>query len=318
MFRGYETTRLAIMLGTFCILGAIVFRSCNSATQKPPAEQFDRERPVAEEKKTPSPEQETAAPIDEDSEEQAAIQDAFQAVTDGTLGVGKEEMHAYVRLFDWVVKQSFDELRRRSKKNVTFDELMRTPDQFRGKLVQIDLNVRQAIRYEDDRLGTKEIYELRGFTADSRSWLYFVIAPELPDGVPVGTDVAAKVRVEGYFFKLQGYQPGSAKSNATPLKAPLIIGRVKPWGTPGEASPLGGGWLYYGAAAFLIFGMIFTALSFLGRQRARRHQAKLDACKMDRGGDWLSRETPSGEKRPPREDGEDEGDKGEEGFDFRR
>ena len=91
-----------------------------------------------------------------------------------------------MRVFDWVTQQSFDEMKKRSKKNVTFDDLMRTPDQFRGKLVQIDLNVRQVIRYDENPLDSKDLYELRGFTADSRAWLYCVITPELPDGVPVG------------------------------------------------------------------------------------------------------------------------------------
>ena len=31
----------------------------------------------------------------------------------------------------------------------------------------------------------------------------------------------------GYFFKMQGYQPGSAKPNDRATTAPLLIGRIK-------------------------------------------------------------------------------------------
>jgi hypothetical protein len=314
------------MIGTLCILGAIVFRSYNQSAKKPPAEDSEVEQARTDDKKpdsassakVPAPLKPAekviadAAATDEDSEEQAAAQEEFQALTDGTLGIGKEEMFAYRRVFDWVTRQSFDEMKKRAKKNVSFDGLMRTPDQFRGKLVQIDLNVRQVIRYDENPLDSKNLYELWGFTADSRAWLYCVITPELPEGVPVGTNVVAQVRVEGYFFKLQGYRPGSAKPKDAPLKAPLLIGRVKQFGTPGDrAATVDNTWLYYAACGFLLLSMFFTLGCIIFQRRARRHQAKLDACKIERSGPWLSRgELPESEKSPHRDEDEDTAEEG--------
>lgn len=138
---------------------------------------------------------------------------------------------------------------------------------------------------------------------------------ELPEGVPVGTNVAVKVRVEGYFFKLQGYQPGNAKPNRAPLKAPMLIGRVKQIGTPNSSSASAGNdWLYMAAGGFLLLSMIFTVTSLIVRRRARTHRAKLDACKIDRGAEWLSRgDLPIDEKSLPQADRDNAA---EEGFDF--
>jgi hypothetical protein len=330
MFRGSERIRLIAMLGTLCILGLIIFGSINSGLRKPPADDREREPTQAENN------QQAAAPLDkpaakgpaendavapgpteDDSEEQAAARDEFQALTDGTLGIQPEEMFAYRRVFGWAQHQSFAAMKQRADKNIRFDDLMRHAGKFRGKLLQIDLDVRQAILVDGQGLGVKTVYELRGFSQDSGAWLYFVIVPSLPQGMASGPNIEERVRVEGYFFKLHGYLEAGAKPRAAPLKAPLLIGRAKRLITASEkTASTDNPWLYYAAAGFVLLSFIFTLAQFLSRRRARRRQAQLDEYKLERSREWTPREKLSGsDVSSPRADSQDNT---EDGFDFRR
>ena len=162
-----------------------------------------------------------SGPTDEDPEEADAIREEFQAVTDATLEMGVEEMAAYNRVVRWVVNQPVELLRRRARKNPAFADFMHFPDKQRGKLVSLNLTifrVRDAGQNED---GT-QLYEAFGPTQESGSWLYWGVAVDLPPGMQTGPKVYEKVTFVGYFFKLQGYEPGDAKPNAKPLKMPLL------------------------------------------------------------------------------------------------
>ena len=329
MFRGSERIRLITMLGTLCILGMIIFRSINSGAKKPPAAGRELEQTQAEGteresasagkapdiRKLAEKETVTPGPTDEDSEELDAAKDEYQVLTDGTQSIGELEMHAYRRVFDWVEHQSFAAMKKRAKTNIYLDDLLRSPEKFRGELMQIDLNVRQAIPVDGAPLGVKTVYELRGFSEDSGAWLYFVIAPSLPEGMPTGANVEERVRVEGYFFKLHGYLEAGAKPRAAPLRAPLLIGRVKQLASSGEkATPADNNWLYLAAGGFVLLSFIFTFAQFFARQRAKRHQSQLNEYKNERGQTW------SGRDNPPRGDTShlpaDSQDDAEDGFDF--
>ncbi|MCC6126644.1 MAG: hypothetical protein IT426_16910 [Pirellulales bacterium] len=329
MLRGSERIRLIAMLGTLCILGAIVFRSMKSDLQKPPAAEREIEENQAGATKRPSKsgdrargvskpaEKESVAPgpSDEDPEEVAAAEEEFQALTDGTLGILPEEMFAYRRVFGWVEHQSFAEMKERADPGVSFDDLMRRPEMLRGKLMQVDLNVRQVIPGDGKALGVKTVYELWGFSQDSGSWLYSVIVPALPEGMPTGRNLEERMRVEGYFFKLQGYLEAGAKPRAAPLKAPLLIGRAARLTSAGEKkSPTDYNWLYYAAAGFVFVSFIFTLAQFFARRKAQRHRAQLDEYKIERGRASLNRDDAHvvGGPLPPEDKPDDEG-----GFDFR-
>ena len=101
-----------------------------------------------------------------------------------------------------------------------------------------------------------------GLSHCGRGWLYDVITPELPAGFPEGAGIKQRVRVYGYFFKLQGYYPLGAKPNARPQIAPLIIGRVESVQTPVPVNPAeemltkivlaGGGVILLGAIGYWV------------------------------------------------------------------
>ena len=78
-------------------------------------------------------------PTDEDDLEAAEARDEFQAVTDGTTSMAREDMYAFRRVTQWVVNQPAPLMERRAKTGVTFNDLMGRPQEYRGKLLALDL-----------------------------------------------------------------------------------------------------------------------------------------------------------------------------------
>ena len=70
------------------------------------------------------------------------------------------------------------------------------------------------------------LYEMWGTTDESRGRFFHLIVYDPPAGLPLGQDVREDVRFVGYFFRLQAYEPASAKPGAQPLLAPSFIGRI--------------------------------------------------------------------------------------------
>jgi len=239
--------------------------------KEPPGGQVE---PKAVEPPKPKPAPDVPrGPTDEDPEEADAAREEFQAITDGALGISPAEMFAYRRVVQWVINQPVSLMEKRAKTDVTLNDLMLSPEEYRGKLVELSLNARMIV--EDNRGAPREfgfpIYEIWGSTADSGAWLYDAVVIDLPEGLPVGPRVNVKIRVVGYFFKLQGYYPARSKPGARPEKAPLVIGRVV-WAEPGRPETAGTAWPW----AWIILGALVTlvalwwGLTALGRRPGPR------------------------------------------------
>jgi hypothetical protein len=279
---------------TLFVLGMLIVKARDPNTWvwftgQPKQEVPDDLRPVAAVKAgdhgpAPSGEQEQAAPsgpTDLDPEEQSAAHYQFQAVSDGTLGMGEEEMPAYWRLFKWTKSQSFAEMNRRAaeqlgrqpNREVVFDQFVRQSDEQRGKLFHLDLNVNQIFSYPAPRnsAGIKTVYEIRGYTEQSGVWLYFVLTPELPPGMPTGIHVHERAAFAGYFMKVQGYHPAVAGPKDKPLSAPLFIGRLawKPAAQPVQTTA-DLTWLWWLGGVAVLFGAARLGLWVYGRSRPER------------------------------------------------
>lgn len=218
----------------------------------------------------PGPELVANGPTDEDPEEQAAIHDEFQAITDKTLQIQEEEMFAYKRVVQWVVNQPMAVMRRRARKDLTFNDFMLSPDKHRGALVELVLDAKMVRPTEYRATDGSDLYEIWGVTTDSGAWLYAAITVGLPEGMPTAMRISERVRFVGYFFKLQGYYEANAKPHAPPLAAPMLIGRVTWIQTPApprehwEAS-----WTVLAAVGFvLVIGVQFLWLVMRPRRRA--------------------------------------------------
>jgi hypothetical protein len=249
-----------------------------------------------------------AGPTDEDPEQRAEANEEFQAVTDGTLGIQSEESFAYWRLLYWAEHQSPAQLEKRVKQSPSFAELMQFPQKFRARLIRLNLNVRRVLTYDvedDNPLGVKRLYEIWGFTDDSKAWLYCVVTTHLPEGMPLGAEVEEQGRFVGYFFKLQGYLEAGAKPRAAALRAPLVVGRFtrytaispqpRPVANPWDWSLLGG----LGAlGACAVWAIVAAA-----HRRALRRRAGREAQTRESVRNWLQSAFPAEDAAGTPEDG---------------
>jgi hypothetical protein len=161
--------------------------------------------------------------------EDLELQDWLGLAQDGSLKMQKLEMPAYWRILGLVKNTSFSNLLKAANSKVRFNDLYSSPAVHRSKLLTLTVNIRKINRYEteENAAGVQELYEVWGWSETSKAWLYVFVTPELPPGLDADTPVNQTAKFAGYFFKLQGYQPGIAKPNAKPLLAPLLIGKFE-------------------------------------------------------------------------------------------
>lgn len=242
MFRGAELMRLmtgVLMLVIICML-IVRFRDPGMWRWVAGKDETPAESAPTIEPKLPQPPQPlpvATGPTDEDPDQAEEAKEEFQVVVDGALQLQREEMEPYDRLVEWVKNQSFDRLCQRARKGVWYTDLYDAPDQYRGQLVALDLEIRRAKCVQENRYGVT-LYEAWGLTEESRGRLYDAIVVDYPKGMPLGYDVYAKAEFAGYFLKLQGYEPAGAKPGQAPDRAPLLIGRLKWKPTPVAAVPI--------------------------------------------------------------------------------
>jgi hypothetical protein len=111
----------------------------------------------------------------------------------------------------------------------------------------------------------KVVYELWGWTDESKSLPYCVVVPELPPGMKPGGDVDHEVQFAGYFLKWMRYTPGAGEERSSPL----LLGRVRAAAPQAASARTIRGPLFdwaVGAAGVLIVGM-FVAIRFLPSRR---------------------------------------------------
>ena len=218
-------------------------------------------------------------PTDQDGDEAEYMKEAFQAVTDLTLENSDVEMPAYERLVQWSLNQPFELMNRRAQRNVLYTQLVNGPDEFRGKLIRLNLLVRRAVKwdlkvYEDagqPKKGAKPskiipLYEVWASTPDSGDHLYDILLVDLPKGMPTGDSIEVRVEFVGYFFKVQKYYDGLHRVN----RSPVLIGRAN-WQVPAapgfQRADRYITWAF-SAAMVLIIGLSL-AFMLLGRRRRR-------------------------------------------------
>lgn len=239
----------------------------------------------------------TPGPTDEDEEQQTAAQEEFQAVTDSTPALQREEMTVYWRLFSWAEHQSLHQMSKRARRQVVLNEFMQSPDEERGKLVELQLNVRRILSYDApvNSAGIQKVHEVWGFTDESKAWLYVGVTAHLPPGMPTGANVQEKATFVGYFLKLQGYEAAGAKPNDRPLAAPLLVGRMawKPDVRPASSTGSNPDWticVLAGLGGVLVIRLVLP-LVWRGSPKhapalSRRRSVESGEVSVE---DWLSR-----------------------------
>ena len=243
--------------------------------------------PPAKNPSTAAAELTPTGPTDLDQSEQDDIKPAVSIITDGAVEMSNLDMPAYYRILTWVDHQSTALLRKRAKKDVRYSDFRKTPESMRLQLVELKLNVRQIVALTnppkngiDQPMTTDDghpLYEVRGFTQEGGSNLYFGIVTDLPAGMPLGTSVNEDAKLVGYFFKLQGYislqqqlEAERTRKKPTPLKAPVIIGRLIWTVSPAAAEVKTPFWVLAtigSVAMLLVVGGVLFGMLMSGRRR---------------------------------------------------
>ena len=351
MVRVSSSPRIVSMLVMLMVLGMIIYRAGDPATwrwlapgddepvetapldpkpavsvsaapsSQPSAESPKLESPKQEESPNPeTPKLVATGPTDEDADEKSFMEEAKLAITDGTLGMKREDMVAYNRVLGWVQNQPVELLRKRARGDVLYDQFLRDPEAMRFKLVKLDLNVARIVRCDVKGPGDSQLYEVRGHTAEGGPMLYFAVVDQLPKGMPIGLNVQQRAKLVGYFFKLQAYHSqASMNSKLTkPLRAPMVIGRLI-WDAPPAPStmPSFPDWVWATilivAAALVIGFVMFKAKIDRSRPMpslALNRNIDPDAPPID---EWLDR-TVRSEDEPADDGGSSNGKNGYGGF----
>lgn len=265
---------------------------------------------------TPAP----LGPTDLDSDEADFMREALEAVTDLTLENSKEEMVAYERMVRWSLNQPFDLMDRRAQRDVLFTQLVNAPDDYRGKLLAVDLDVKRVLRwelkvYEGRQAAGKgalpdhvlPVYEAWGITRDSKAWPYLVVMVDLPPDMPLGDGIDERVRFAGYFFKVQKYYDGLHRAS----RAPVLIGRADwhPRPAPGPALETSDWYWTYGLVGGVVLLVGISLLTAMRRRRGRRARAvsrgpalsgdmPIDQWIQKAQGGQIEQACDSGEERP--------------------
>jgi hypothetical protein len=233
-------------------------------------------RPSAGFKESLPPELQPTGPTDLDPGELEDIRPTLDFLKDGSLQITDWDSHAYYTVMSWVDHQSTTLLRKRARTNVPFNEFRYKPEDLRLAIVELKLNIKQIIPlYSKPRDGVSEplrspagkpLYEVRGFTREGSTNLYFGMITDPPEGMPIGTSINEDARLVGYFLKLQGYYAVGQEIKAEEsgkkmrvLQAPLIVGRLV-WIIPPTANqPKAPVWLLasiLGGAALIVVAVV--------------------------------------------------------------
>ncbi len=223
-------------------------------------------------------------PHDGNPEELATSRMQLQAVTDKRPLEGLE-MPSYYRLLKWARAQPFEDLEVRAKRNPVYSQFFESPDKHRGQLFRLRLHVRRIVEHEDlpqNSAEARKVYELWGFTDESKDHPFAIVVPEIPSWFKVGGEVEEECVAVGYFFKLLAYE-----AFHTNRAAPLLMGRMRPLsGPPKKAKAEGGSMLDFAITAAVLSlagSLVWLAL------RSRKPTAKARITKgADEGVDlWL-------------------------------
>jgi hypothetical protein len=262
VLRGPDRWRLTTGILMLVVLAMLIARSGDPGTWR----WLVADKPAEPPPSAPVVVAQPTGPTDEEPDQAAAARQEFQAITDGTLQLGPEEMVAYNRLVQWVKNQSFARLWQRAAKGLAYTNLYDEASKRRGKLVALDMEIRLVRDADRNRAGV-HLYEAWATTDESRGRLYDLIVVDFPKPIPVGDFIRERARFAGYFLKLQGYEAASARPGQRPEKAPLLIGRLQ-WAPP--AAPLVDNtreWLW-GAALAVVVGLVL-AVRFVFFRRKR-------------------------------------------------
>ena len=186
------------------------------ASKEPDADSFIIGPPRSEAKKPAHEEKDTAPNID---------RAMLASIRDDTI-YSASERDSSLYLLDILNRTSREALQQASLGMVSYAQLFRQPNYYRGRLVTIAGVVHRVnpIGLPENKYDLREYYQLWIFMDNNSASPVVVYCLQLPDKFPVGMEVSEEAEVTGFFFKREAY------SSADGLRtAPAILAKTLEW-----------------------------------------------------------------------------------------
>ena len=150
----------------------------------------------------------------------------FQAIKDDLPLRSGEEHYPWFHLLEVLNGTDEETLEKASTGRATWAQLFRQPNQYRGELVTVVGTVRRAhyIRSPKNNANIEGTNQLWVFPEDNPAEPIVVYSLYLPEGFPMGMEIAEEASITGFFFKRWAY---SALEDVR--TAPLMLSRDINW-----------------------------------------------------------------------------------------
>ncbi len=185
-----------------------------------------------------------------------------------------EERQAWFSLFDKLQQTDETQQTGQTITEVSYVQLLKQPDYYRGRLVTIHGNVKreEVQQPAGNQLGLDSYHRLWVKPQGGGQWPFVVYCLELPAGFPCGDQLNEPVSITGYFFKNWSY----AYDQGLGL-APVVLASQPDWSPPQlqpKAEPIASrSWIVVAAFA-LVFSSFATWIAL--RQTRRPIRAPQD------------------------------------------
>ena len=151
----------------------------------------------------------------------------LEVINDQVMGLRVNESDTYYRVLAHISRLDDRFLKKHTRKDVLYVNLLRNPDLYRGKLITIHGTARRITQMQvgKNKYGVKKTYEAWVLTPDSGSDPIRLVSTGIDSRLPLGEKVAVEIEATGYFLKLYSYA-----SQGGQHQAPLILAaRIEPY-----------------------------------------------------------------------------------------
>lgn len=195
----------------------------------------------------------------------------FADIKDDTPS-SSEEIPGCVHLLGVLHKSSLAELRKASEGRVTYAQLFRQPEYYRGQLVTVAGIVRRVHRLEllDNQFGLTHYYQVWLFPYDSPGTPLVVYCIDIPKGFPTGMTLEEEAEATGFFFKRWVYQAKDSSLRTTPTLLAKTLQWQKPAAPTTVPSTVEDDRLIPGVIILALFLAVLTAWVIYFRTRPQR------------------------------------------------
>jgi hypothetical protein len=201
----------------------------------------------------------------------------LHSIEDNAVGIRPNEAEAFYYLLDHAAHVPLDELVRAGTSNVAREALLNSPGFFRGKPILLEGEIRRLQIME----ATPNIYDIdRYFEA----WIFpratgnipwHVVSLEADSRLPIEESItnSVRVRVSGYFFKLEGYAANSGLQ-----VTPVLVARKIEFVPPPPENPIVSEesnlwiWLFAGFCVVFAVAIWSVVLSTRGSRKTRTYR----------------------------------------------